>query len=380
MQGSTSVAGARHVTANDFVLRKGLRDEAMLYVSQVTDLNDLTMIPILNAVTKTSLAEFLNVPSHCISSIVKAKKKELEDEGAYTENASQTERFLSMSGVESSKSGGTTTLHSPDGEVFTIASSRNTFFTLPAALRVILLLKDSEFCKAIREFLADIINNERESAMPASVVPLRERVQTIEVNQMIDGASLPVRMFESEMFGQIRVVMQNGEPWFVAADVCLALQHSNVSVAMQMLDDDERGKESLGQVSGNGVVQAREMNIVSESGLYQLIMRSNLPEARKFKRWITHEVIPSIRKHGAYMTPDALLRAIRDPSSIPVLLRALHEEQQQRIALETENAALAKRNLTTDKRNLVNRLMRSYAAFRTGNDFARAYRQLYQEP
>ena len=84
-----------------------------------------------------------------------------------------------------------------------------------------------------------------------------------------------------------------GEPWFVAKDVCDILGHSNVSMALDRLDDDERSKFNLGRQG--------ETNIVNEAGLYVLVLSSRKPEAHEFKRWVTHEVLPSIRKHGGYM-------------------------------------------------------------------------------
>ena len=84
-----------------------------------------------------------------------------------------------------------------------------------------------------------------------------------------------------------------GEPWFVAKDVCDILGHSNVSMALDRLDDDERSKFNLGRQG--------ETNIVNEAGLYVLVLSSRKPEAHEFKRLVTHEVLPSIRKHGGYM-------------------------------------------------------------------------------
>lgn len=84
-----------------------------------------------------------------------------------------------------------------------------------------------------------------------------------------------------------------GEPWFVAKDVCDILGHSNVSMALDRLDDDERSKLNLGRQG--------ETNIVNEAGLYVLVLGSRKPEAHEFQRWVTHEVLPSIRKHGGYM-------------------------------------------------------------------------------
>ena len=114
-----------------------------------------------------------------------------------------------------------------------------------------------------------------------------------------------LQIFNSEEFGEIRTVSINDEPWFVASDICRALDIQNVTQAVQKLDDDERSMFNIGR-QGNA-------NCVNEYGLYSLVLASRKPEAKKFKRWITHEVIPSIRKHGGYiagqesMTDDELL-------------------------------------------------------------------------
>lgn len=115
-----------------------------------------------------------------------------------------------------------------------------------------------------------------------------------------------LQIFNSEEFGEIRTVSINDEPWFVASDICKALELSNATVSVQRLDEDEKSKFNLGLSGG-------DTNCVNEYGLYSLVLASRKPEAKKFKRWITHEVIPSIRKHGGYiagqdtMTDDQLL-------------------------------------------------------------------------
>lgn len=104
-----------------------------------------------------------------------------------------------------------------------------------------------------------------------------------------------LKIFNNSEFGEIRTVTKDGEPWFVAKDVCEALKHTNPTVAMQMLEDDERTKLSLGR--------AGEVNAINESGLYTLIIKSNLPNAKKFRKWVTGEVLPTIRKTGSYSVP-----------------------------------------------------------------------------
>ena len=99
----------------------------------------------------------------------------------------------------------------------------------------------------------------------------------------------------------IRSVLVNDDPWFVAKDVCDVLDIANSRDAVGRLDDDERGVVSTDTLGGN-----QEMQAVNESGLYSLVLGSRKPEAKAFKRWITHEVIPSIRRHGAYLTPSTI--------------------------------------------------------------------------
>lgn len=114
-----------------------------------------------------------------------------------------------------------------------------------------------------------------------------------------------LKIFENQEFGKIRSVMVNNEPYFVAKDVCDILELSNPTMAISRLDEDERTKLNLGRQG--------ETNIVNEYGLYNLILASRKPEAKAFKKWITHEVIPSIRKTGGYiageenMTEDELI-------------------------------------------------------------------------
>lgn len=104
-----------------------------------------------------------------------------------------------------------------------------------------------------------------------------------------------LKVFENQDFGRVRAIEQNGEPWFVAADVCRALEIKNSRDALTRLDNDEKGVVLTDTPGG-----AQEMSIVNEPGLYTLVLGSRKPEAKAFKRWITHEVIPTIRKTGSY--------------------------------------------------------------------------------
>lgn len=100
-------------------------------------------------------------------------------------------------------------------------------------------------------------------------------------------------IFKNEKFGEVRTITIEGEPWFVAADVCKALEISNPTDAIKRLDEDEKARFNLGWSGG-------DTNAVNEPGLYTLVLGSRKKEAKEFKRWITHEVVPALRKHGGY--------------------------------------------------------------------------------
>lgn len=144
----------------------------------------------------------------------------------------------------------------------------------------------------------------------------------------------------SFVFGEmdIRVIMIGENPWWIAKDICDVLEIENVTQAMNKLDDDERSMFNIGR-QGN-------VNIINESGLYCLIMTSRKPEAKQFKKWITTEVLPSIRKHGAYMTPQTIEQALSDPDTIIRLATDLKMERLKRIEVETTNAILMHVNKT----------------------------------
>ena len=133
---------------------------------------------------------------------------------------------------------------------------------------------------------------------------------------------------------EVRTVQIDGEPWFVLADICRELEISNSRMVSERLESDELMSAKL--TSGG---QRREMTIINESGLYTVILRSDKPQAKPFRKWVTSEVLPSIRKHGAYMTEQTLERALTSPDFLIELATQLKTEQEQRRRLETTVAA-----------------------------------------
>lgn len=147
-----------------------------------------------------------------------------------------------------------------------------------------------------------------------------------------------IEVFENPIFGQIRMVMLDDEPMFCLADVCKALELSNSRIVADRLDEDERRKLDLPR---QGVTW-----FVTESGLYAVILRSDKPNAKKFRKWVTSEVLPSIRKHGAYATKDTIDKIISNPDYGIMLLQNLKEEREKREEAERRNAILSHVNKT----------------------------------
>ena len=153
-----------------------------------------------------------------------------------------------------------------------------------------------------------------------------------------------LQIFKNEEFGQVRTMLINDEPWFVGKDVTAILGYSNPSKALSDHVDEEdklnnKSLSSLGQRGGW---------IINESGLYSLILSSKLPTAKKFKKWVTSEVLPSIRKHGAYMTNETLEEALTSPDFLIKLATELKKEKEQRQALEKEQKKNAPKVLFAD--------------------------------
>ena len=139
-----------------------------------------------------------------------------------------------------------------------------------------------------------------------------------------------LKIWENPEFGELRIVEMNGEPWMVGKDVATALGYSNASKAVAVhVDDDDKRFEMLTMADSQNrnVPGATKTALINESGLYSLVLSSKLPTAKKFKRWVTSEVLPSIRKHGAYMTPQKIEEALLNPDTIISLAQQLKEEQ-----------------------------------------------------
>ncbi|MDO4454998.1 MAG: phage antirepressor [Eubacteriales bacterium] len=152
-----------------------------------------------------------------------------------------------------------------------------------------------------------------------------------------------IQVFQNAEFGEIRTVIINNEPWFVGKDVAEILGYSNPQKALRdHVDEEDKTVNESFTVNGTKGV------LINESGLYSLILSSKMPNAKKFKHWVTAEVLPAIRRHGAYMTEDTLEKALTSPDFLIQLATKLKEEQEKNKALTEDNARMKPKEIFAD--------------------------------
>lgn len=153
-----------------------------------------------------------------------------------------------------------------------------------------------------------------------------------------------LQIFNNSAFGAIRVIQQNGEPWFVGKDVCEALRYSNSRKALaDHIKENHKGVTFCDTPGGK-----QQLTIIDEAGLYSLVMRAKTDKAEAFQEWVISEVLPAIRKHGGYLTADKIEQALTDPDTIIKLATTLKEERAARQQAEANLQAAKPKVLFAD--------------------------------
>ena len=155
-----------------------------------------------------------------------------------------------------------------------------------------------------------------------------------------------LQIFSNEEFGSIRTVTIDNEPWFVGKDVAAILGYAKPENAVASHIDTEDKTSTL--IQGNGTNYKSKAIIINESGLYSLILSSKMPNAKRFKHWVTSEILPSIRKHGAYMTEQTLEQALTSPDFLIQLATKLKDEQEKNKALTEANNRMKPKEIFAD--------------------------------
>lgn len=189
-----------------------------------------------------------------------------------------------------------------------------------------------------------------------------------------------VQLFKSADFGEIRTLIMDNEPWFVGRDVAEILGYSNSRDALaKHVDEEDKGVAKCDTLGG-----MQDLTIINESGLYSLILSSKLPNAKKFKHWVTSEVLPSIRKNGIYATENIINQILENPDLGIEMFTKLKEEraarakaEQKVTILQNENDLLTQEALEWADRPLINALVRAYGY--GIDDFSQGWRDFKKE-
>lgn len=166
----------------------------------------------------------------------------------------------------------------------------------------------------------------------------------IKLNSNLDKSMNKIQIFQNEQFGKVRIAMnENEEPLFCLADVCAVIGIANArNVRSRLEEDDVRQMDTIDSMGRN-----QQVTFITESGLYDVIIRSDSEKAKPFRKWVTSEVLPSIRRHGAYMTQETLEKALTSPDFLIQLATNLKEEKQKRIEAE-QKAELAEQTIKSN--------------------------------
>lgn len=180
-----------------------------------------------------------------------------------------------------------------------------------------------------------------------------------------------IEIFKNEEFGEIRTLMIDNDPWFVAKDIADKLGYAQTSNMMKRIDKEDSISSKLDGMNMKSL-------LINESGLYSAIIGSKLESAKRFKHWVTSEVLPSIRKHGAYMTPQTLQDMLQQPENLIQLLQTLQAEQENNKQLKTVNAVLTDQAHDWDNKAVLNALVRAYAMQECNGIFGSGWNALYK--
>lgn len=185
--------------------------------------------------------------------------------------------------------------------------------------------------------------------------------------------------FYNNQFGTLTVITRDGDPWFIGKEVAEKLGYSDTKDAVKRhVDEEDKTILQKGCFPSLANIPNRGIYIINESGLYSLIMSSKLPLAKNFKRWVTSEVLPSIRRHGAYMNADTLEQVMNDPDAWIRLLQGLKDEREKNRKLAATNAALVREENTWEPIRVLNALVRSYAMRCKNGVYGYAWSDLYK--
>lgn len=340
---------------------KEIRANRMKYIDVMDKVKPVKLLPKLGVITIAGAAEYLETEPTFISSYYAGHLKELQEYGATKLFAND---FLNAGYVKDSQRVGSCDVLRYEGTEARVSGLGARCLTKDALFYMILGMNCSEVVERIKAAVVDAEMTDASEAVEAEVVE----------EPSVTTAS-DIQTFTNTEFGSVRVVYVNGEPWFFGKDVAVILGHTNPERAIRdYVFDFDKGVTVSVTPGGK-----QKVAIINESGLYSLIMSSRVPSAKKFQHWVTSEVLPTIRKYGAYMTPEKLREVILSPDVMIEVCMNLKAEQEKNKQLIATNKALADEISTWDNRSILNALVRKISSKCFGGNFQLGWNYFYKQ-
>lgn len=369
---------------------KDIRTKRMAYSSVMQEIKPIKILPVLNVATLHMVAEYLETDFNNVSVYYNSHKKELEEYGIAK---------ISLKNFENA--GYTVDPNCPvrncsfvvNGDVTArVANSGARCMSELAIFNMALGIGHSDVAHKIRSAAAlaetesgkksevNMSENMTEN-MVSDMNDITENMDSEpDVEAVATETAADILSFTNVEFGTIRLVEVDGQPWFVGKDVASALGYVDIKHSILDHVDIEDRVNSKTQGHFDPQLGQRGSWLINESGLYFLIMSSKLPTAKKFKRWVTSEVLPSVRKNGGYIAgQEELTEAELMAKAILVAKKALEDREKRIAELSTANRAMSEKINTWDRKSAINALIRTYAARCFGSNFAAAFVDFYRQ-
>lgn len=346
---------------------KDIRAKRMAYAHVMEEVKPLTLLPELNVATLSMVADYFETDVSVVSGYYSTHKYELEEYGIIK----LTPKDFRNAGYEIKNKTTASYFAEKDNVSVVITAAGARCMSAMAIYNMALGICKSEIADKIKAAAA-LAETEELSAKTEN----KSEESDTDHDNMMENMAENILTFTNTEFGSIRLVKVNSEPWFVGKDVADILGYTNSRKAMKdRVDDEDKGVTICDTLGGK-----QKITVINESGLYSLIMSSKLPSAKQFKKWVTSEVLPSIRKNGGYiagqetMTDEELMAR-----ALLVAQKAIEDRDKKIADLSKSNQALVKEVNTWDKKSVLNALIRTYGARCFGGDFKNAYADFYRQ-
>lgn len=352
---------------------KEIRSKKMQYMSVMQEVKPLKLLPMLNVATLTMVSEYLETEYSNVSGYYSTHQKELEEYGIIK---LKIKNFTDVGyTVDPEMTRGCGIVRYGDASA-RISSVGARCMSEAAIFNMALGIGKSEIAEKIKAAAA-LAETEAYHSNESTADDSNNNVENITENTYnnVEKMAENILTFTNAEFGSIRVMEIDGQPWFAGKDVAMVLKYANPQKAIRdHIDEEDKTVNESFTVNGTKAI------LINESGLYSLIMSSKLPTAKQFKRWVTSEVLPSVRKNGGYIAgQEELTEEELMAKALLVAHKALEERDKKIAELHQTNKAMAEKINTWDKKSIINALIRSYAGKCFNGDCKNAFADFYRQ-